>query len=105
MSKRRRRGERGYALSDATQDGQHVRIRCTTCWTMRVFDPKDLNHLFGDIDVSAVRHRMKCGSCGPGTYLDVDVRLFSAEERSRLTVRRIAEVYHVKRVRWRDERP
>jgi hypothetical protein len=95
-----------YKLSHARQHFEIARIWCSYCKTQRHFWIDDLKQLFGDIECDDVVYQpgWRCEKCGQGSVLEMEVVKPSAEDRQRMTVRRIESIVYVRKVTWRDEK-
>jgi hypothetical protein len=92
-------------LSWAHARGHLVQVGCGFHSGVRYYVPDDLIRLFGDVDVQSLERKMKCSRCGRGDNMEVDLRLPSAAERQRMTIRRLVDI-RVKRIPvWRDDAP
>ena len=95
------RGLAPYMLSEAAKNGSLVEARCYGCSPVRWYKPDDLIVLYGNIPALNLERTMRCGKCG--MLLSIKVTVPTAEERQKIRVRRIAKIWWVKRVAWREE--
>lgn len=93
-----------WLLSSAHDAGQLVRVSCGYHDDRRYYRPADLIQIFGDIDVNRLGRLMKCERCGRRDNIDVEARLLPAQERDRITVRRLVEIKIRKLPVWREDR-
>ena len=93
-----------YTLGDAERlPGRLVRIRCRYCRREHHYEIRDLRVVLGNIEVDDVAYAMKCSGCGKDRTLDLELLSISAEERQKMTVRRLVRVQYLRRPVWRDE--
>ena len=93
-----------YTLGDAERlPGRLVRIRCRYCRREHHYEIRDLRVVLGNIEVDDVVYAMKCSGCGKDRTLDLELLSISAEERQKMTVRRLVRVQYLRRPVWRDE--
>lgn len=94
----------GFALADVHRLGHLLCISCRYCKTKRYFMPDDLRKVLGNIEVDDVVYQMRCAHCRKTHTLDIQIVSPSAEDRQRMTIRRIDKIDYVRRVTWRDVR-
>ena len=90
-------------LGQAHRAGQMVRITCQFCRITRHFDPPILSGFFGDVPFSSALGSMRCEQCRRRDYLVGALTIPTAEERTRIRLRRLVDVRYVRRVIWRDD--
>jgi len=91
-------------LGQAHRAGQLVKITCQFCRITRHFDPTDLERLLGDVPFSSALGSMRCEQCRRRDYLVGALTIPTAEERTRIKLRRLADVRYVRRVIWQNDR-
>ena len=64
----------------------------------------DLERLLGDVPFSSALGSMRCEQCRRRDYLVGALTIPTAEERTRIKLRRLADVRYVRRVIWHDDR-
>jgi hypothetical protein len=89
-------------LSQQRDDGFLVRVKCCA---IRYYYPGDLITLFsGDMPALHLeRHLRKCEQCGSTEWMRISYEIPSAEERSRIKVRRLVEIRTKRIPVWREE--
>lgn len=96
---------KSYTLADAMKMNSIARIRCRYCKRVRHYPIEDLKTALGNVECDEVVHMMRCSNCRGLSTLDLHLLNPSAEERQKMTVRRVERVYYSRRVVWRDEGP
>lgn len=87
---------------DAHRNGSVIRVTCPYDKNERYFIPEELKRAYGNIEVDDLFYMLKCSRCG--SNVDVESEKLPAEKRQKVTMRRLVEVYYVRKARWRDER-
>lgn len=91
-----------YLISEAMKHARYASMKCPYCKRLRYFLLSDLKRLLGDIDCDAITYgnKWRCGGCD--SNMTLDLRLES-DLPIGTTITRLAEIYHVRRIRWRTE--
>lgn len=90
-----------WALANADQAGQIVRVECYHCSITRHYYPADLKTLLGNVPASGIR--MRCQKCGKTDWIRADFVRMSAAERQAIRIRKLVGVRMVRKVIWKDE--
>lgn len=95
-----------YTITDAMKMHEVAKIWCHYCKTQRHYLLKDLRTLFGNIEVDDVIYfqKWRCIKCGRDDTLNIEVCTLSAEDRQKLTIRRIERIEYMRKVTWKDEK-
>lgn len=92
-----------YTLSSARKNTSLARIACRYCKRAHHYTLDDLRAVFGDIEVDDVVLQMRCSGCDNRHTLVIDLVSPSAADRQVMTIRRLDQIYYVRRVTWRDD--
>jgi hypothetical protein len=95
----KRRGS--FTLWESHRMGHLIRVGCRSCKKERHFLPDELRTVLGPVEVDDLKYMMKCSGCG--SRVEVASESLAAEKRQQVTMRRLVNVYYVRRARWRDE--
>lgn len=90
-----------WALANADQSGQIVRVECYHCSITRHYYPADLQALLGNVQPGGIR--MRCEKCRKTDWIQASFVRLSAAERQAIRMRKLVEVRMVRKVIWQDE--
>jgi hypothetical protein len=92
-----------FTLLDAHKIGHIIRVFCRYCKRERFFLANELATAYGNIECDDLAYAIECSKCG--NQVDVSADSPSAEQRQKMTIRRLVTVYYVRHAKWRDEPP
>lgn len=93
-----------YTLGDAERmPGRLVHISCRYCQREHFYELGDLRVVLGNVEVDDVVYSMSCSGCRKQRTLNLELISPSAEDRQKMTVRRLVRVQYLRRPVWRDE--
>lgn len=94
--------EKSYRLRDADRNGQIIVAHCHYCRLTYNFRPADLIEVVGDRTTYNIADVFTCRKCGKKDYMSAKVRSPAGSEIGKLPMRRLVEVYYVKKSRWKN---
>lgn len=95
----------GLTLSRCQELGQLIEVRCNYCRSgPRLYHPADLRVLVGNVEVDALRGRMKCEGCERRDWTEVKAVWLEAVQKKDALVRRLVRVQILRRPEWREEK-
>lgn len=92
-----------FTLSRADETGYFLRARCELCSVRRVYHPRDLVQLVGDVSLFDIQRSIRCEKCGRKDHMQVEFWYPTGQERVGLRIRRLVEIRTIRKVIWRDE--
>lgn len=94
--------EKSYELSDAERNGQLIVIHCHLCKLTHNYRPADLIAVLGNQRTYQIAAFFRCQKCRKKDYMSSKLRSYDGSAIGKLPIRKLVEVYRVKKSRWKD---